>query len=159
MASKKCPNCGSVVSSDNSFCPNCGAKLGLDLSNDLDSSFKPTIEQDDVLNQRLDPDVVQKLDADDLQLRNDPIFDEPTYSEPAQPVHTGIDEGSYAIGFVLVFFLQIIGLIIALVMKKRKTRKGAVITFLVGLGLYIIGIIGYFILVSMHIIPGFNTGN
>ena len=55
-----------------------------------------------------------------------------------------VDEGSYLVGVLLALFLNWIGLIIAVVMKKRKTTKGAVITFLVMIGFSILAaIVGY----------------
>ena len=48
------------------------------------------------------------------------------------------DEGSAFVGVILVLFLNWIGLIIAIIMKKRKTRKAAIITFFILIGLAIV---------------------
>ena len=45
------------------------------------------------------------------------------------------DNGSMLIGFLVGFFLGCIGLVAALVMGKADTKKGAVIGFLVEIGL------------------------
>lgn len=61
------------------------------------------------------------------------------------------DEGSGVVGFILVFFLSWIGLIIAIVMKKRKTTKAAIITFIVEVALGII--IGVIVMVLVFTNP------
>ena len=74
-------------------------------------------------------------------------------NEYSYPTNTSnnyyVDEGSYLIGFLLVFFLNLLGLIIALVMKKSKTTKGAVITLLIQIGLGVL--VGAAILLLIYV--------
>ena len=75
-----------------------------------------------------------------------------SYSPASSSSDSSYDEGSGLIGFILVFFLNWLGLIIAVLMKKRKTTRGAIITFVVEIALGIfVGILG-FALVAMGII-------
>ena len=75
-----------------------------------------------------------------------------SYSYSSTSSDSSYDEGSGLIGFILVFFLNWLGLIIAVLMKKRKTTRGAIITFVVEIALGIfVGILG-FALVAMGII-------
>ena len=50
--------------------------------------------------------------------------------------------GNYALGFVLGFFLGLIGLIIAIVMNEDETKRGGIVGFLVSIvlggGLFVI---------------------
>ena len=55
----------------------------------------------------------------------------PKYTFTANNEYVNSDEGSYILGVILVIFLNWIGLIIAVVMRKRKTTKGAIIAFIV----------------------------
>ena len=73
----------------------------------------------------------------------------PSYSSSSSGY---VDEGSTAVGVVLVLFLNWIGLIIAAITRKRKTTKAAIITFLVEIGLGIILSVLFFVLVYLKII-------
>lgn len=65
---------------------------------------------------------------------------------------TYVDEGSAAVGVILVLFLNWIGLVIAIITKKRKTTKAAIITLVVEIGLGIFLGILFFVLVYLKII-------
>ena len=43
------------------------------------------------------------------------------------------DKGSYGVGFLLGFFLGLIGLIIAIAMDQEETKRGALHAFIIGL--------------------------
>lgn len=82
-----------------------------------------------------------------------PKFEDLAFSpvdSTTQPVAT--DEGSYALGVVLAIFLSWIGLIIAGVTRKRKTIKGAVITFIVTIVLSILLTVLIYILILNGVI-------
>lgn len=53
------------------------------------------------------------------------------------------DEGSIGVGIILGFFLGVLGLIIAVVIGKPLTTKGAIIGFCIDLGLGFVGICCY----------------
>ena len=61
----------------------------------------------------------------------------PTFKFTANNEYVNTDEGSYLIGVILVLFLNWIGLIVAIVMRKRKTTKAAIITFAISIVLSI----------------------
>ena len=65
------------------------------------------------------------------------MTDNQQYQQPQQTIP--VDQGSTGLGFVLDFFLGFIGLIIGLVMDKKNTKKGAIIGFVVQLGLAVVG--------------------
>jgi uncharacterized membrane protein len=53
--------------------------------------------------------------------------------ESSQEGFNNVDEGSIIIGFLLGYLLSLIGLGVAIIMKKSKTIKGAWYGFVVGL--------------------------
>ncbi|HKM02710.1 MAG TPA: hypothetical protein VJZ31_02140 [Bacilli bacterium] len=61
---------------------------------------------------------------------------------------TTLVQGSFASGFVLAYFLSLIGLIIALFINKPQTTKGAIVGTIVSLVTTIIGslLIVYFLM-------------
>lgn len=73
----------------------------------------------------------------------------PSNPSPAPAVE---DEGYGLVGFLLVFFLNLIGLIIALLLRKRRTRKAAIITFVVMMVMSILLGVTLFLLVYFHVI-------
>lgn len=52
-----------------------------------------------------------------------PFQDEPVYNQ-SQPITE--DVGNYGVGFILGFFLGLLGMIIALVLNKKETIRGAI---------------------------------
>lgn len=100
---------------------------------------------------------LQKDDSLELKTPEDnemvvPSFSQIEKEKPAEPTYkevtfsptndySGADEGSYILGVVLALFLSWIGLIIAGVIQKKKTFRGALITFFVCVALEVILII------------------
>ena len=127
MAYYTCPKCKSTFSLREGMdkCPACFAPIS--------DSVKPEFYDESYV-----PPIVPTDDTP-KETGTAPKFEDLSFSPidtSAQP--TNVDEGSYVIGVILTFFLSWIGLIIALCMKKRKTTKGAVITFIVMIALYVI---------------------
>lgn len=105
MALIKCPECKKNISTTVDTCPHCGYKLSA---------------EDKILAETVDP--------------NRSSVDNYTSSYQYQPINNRYyDSGSTGIGFILGFFLGIIGLIIALCLDKPDTRTGAAIGFVVEL--------------------------
>lgn len=71
----------------------------------------------------------------------------PHYNENTFGGNT-MDEGSYGGGFLLGFFLSLVGLIIAIAIDKPATKKGAITGFIVqlvgGVLLYVCFVLGVF---------------
>ena len=58
-----------------------------------------------------------------------------------------MDDGSYGGGFALGFLLGVIGLIVAIAINKKQTKKGAVTGFFVSLGLSVVAGVCFFCVV------------
>ena len=133
MAYYTCPKCQSTyeLRAGMTHCPACLAPIR-GHENDIPKEFGFFKDEE----QSSDNEIKEPL-----ELPNEPVK-APAYKDmsftPVDESATSGDEGSYLVGFVLAFFLSWIGLIIAAVMQKRKTLKGAIITFFVQLGLEII---------------------
>lgn len=128
---KNCPRCGAENETNNSFCEYCGARLeqetaktcpncGAKISADARFCNKCGAELNDNLN------------------RNTYNNSNPYINNINNQQVQNVDEGTMLGGFLLSFFLGLIGLIIALVVGKPKTKTGGVIGFVV---IFIIGII------------------
>lgn len=138
----KCPECGREVSTSAVACPHCGFPVasyyGQVASNKTDDEQpKYTNETNYILN----PSEAHR----DTQQGSGSNYNSTQSSG-------SVDEGSYAIGFILSFFLGWIGLIIALVMKQPKTKKAALITFFITLAIDTVIIIIYVILITTGVI-------
>ena len=159
MAIIRCPNCGASVDveGDVAQCPSC---LGIVTKDSITPGggfpqggpepvrgkdpFEPEREVDGI---RVDGPRMEPVDRREPVGPREPVGgSRPGAFQPA----TGGDEGSGVVGFLLAFFLGIIGLIIALVLKKRKTTKVAVITFVI----MTIVEVGFYILYAMGIFKG-----
>ena len=92
--------------------------------------------------------------ADNSRSSSSSSVSRPSYSSSSSSYSTStyVDEGSAAVGVILVLFLNWIGLVIAIITKKRKTTKSAIITLVVEIGLGIFLGILFFVLVYLKII-------
>ena len=91
--------------------------------------------------------------ADNSRSSSSSSVSRPSYSSSSSySTSTYVDEGSAAVGVILVLFLNWIGLVIAIITKKRKTTKAAIITLVVEIGLGILLSILFFVLVYLKII-------
>ena len=138
MALIKCPECGQIISSSAYSCPHCGYVV----SNNK-ASFNNENKDDSIGKE-------YRIDPNDYYPNSNK--EEEKITAEAEEINSSnsndsYQEGSYLIGFVLVFFLHIIGLIIALVLKQPKTTKGALITFLIYVGVYVVSAIVMAILI------------
>ena len=124
MAMIKCPKCGKGMSSEEIFCPHCGYMMSMEER----ENAQPYNEKQ----------VTSSVNQSQQQSSNQaPSQTRPSYSSSnSRPA--AVDEGSVAVGFILSFFLGLIGFVIALVVGKKKTMKGAGIGFGFFLGLAVI---------------------
>ena len=134
MAYYTCPKCQSTyeLRAGLTHCPACLAPI--------------KGREDELLKEyEFDKNEIQTLEDDNNQHQVEEPVKVPAYKDmsfsPVNESASSIDEGSYLVGFVLAFFLSWIGLIIAAVMQKKKTLRGALITFLVIIALDIIAMI------------------
>lgn len=120
----KCPKCGKGMSSEEIFCPHCGYMMSMEER----ENAQPYNEKQ----------VTSSVNQSQQQVSNPaPSQTKPSYSSSnSRPA--AVDEGSVAVGFILSFFLGLIGFVIALVVGKKKTMKGAGIGFGFFLGLAVI---------------------
>ena len=120
----KCPKCGKGMSSEEIFCPHCGYMMSMEER----ENAQPYNEKQ----------VTSSVNQSQQQSSNQaPSHTKPSYSSSnSRPA--AVDEGSVAVGFILSFFLGLIGFVIALVVGKKKTMKGASIGFGFFLGLAVI---------------------
>lgn len=117
----KCPKCGKGMSSEEIFCPHCGYMMSMEER----ENAQPYNEKQ----------VTSSVNQSQQQVSN-PAPSQVRRSSNSRPVT--VDEGSVAVGFILSFFLGLIGFVIALVVGKKKTIKGAGIGFGFFLGLAVI---------------------
>lgn len=117
----KCPKCGKGMSSEEIFCPHCGYMMSMEER----ENAQPYNEKQ----------VTSSVNQSQQQVSN-PAPSQVRRSFNSRPVT--VDEGSVAVGFILSFFLGLIGFVIALVVGKKKTIKGAGIGFGFFLGLAVI---------------------
>ena len=110
MSIIRCPECKQMISSTVESCPHCGYTL---------SSIEREAAIDDA---KLHPITI-----------NDPQQKTIVIEKKGEE-----DQGSAGGGFVLSFFLGIIGLIIALCVGKKATKSGAVTGFIVQAGIGIL---------------------
>lgn len=117
----KCPSCGKGIPEDTVFCPHCGYMMSMEER----ENAQPYNEKQ----------VTTPVNQSQQQVSNT-SSSQARRSSNSRPAN--VDEGSVAVGFILSFFLGLIGFIIALVMGKKKTIKGAGIGFGFFLGLAVI---------------------
>lgn len=117
----KCPSCGKGMPEDTVFCPHCGYMMSMEER----ENAQPYNEKQ--VTTSVNQPQQQVSNTSSSQVRR---------SSNSRP--STVDEGSVAVGFILSFFLGLIGFIIALVMGKKKTIKGAGIGFGFFLGLAVI---------------------
>lgn len=121
MATIKCPQCGKPMDSETIFCPHCGYMMSMEER----ENAQPYTEKQ--VTTSVNQSQQQVSNTTSSQVRRS------SSSRPAT-----VDEGSVAVGLILSLFLGLIGFIIALVMGKKKTIKGAGIGFGFFLGLAVI---------------------
>lgn len=121
MATIKCPQCGKPMDSETIFCPHCGYMMSMEER----ENAQPYTEKQ----------VTTSVNQSQQQVSNT-TSSQVRRSSNSRP--STVDEGSVAVGFILSFFLGLIGFIIALVTGKKKTIKGAGIGFGFFLGLAVI---------------------
>ena len=117
----KCPSCGKGMPEDTVFCPHCGYMMSMEER----ENAQPYNEKQ--VTTSVNQPQQQVSNTSSSQVRR---------SSNSRP--STVDEGSVAVGFILSFFLGLIGFIIALVTGKKKTIKGAGIGFGFFLGLAVI---------------------
>ena len=137
MAYYTCPKCKSTFSLREGMdkCPACLTPI----SDDIKSEFSD----------------MESTPSKDGEASVAPKFEDLSFKPiDASEQMVNVDEGSYIIGAVLGLFLNWIGLIIALVMKKKKTIRGALIAFIVNI---VVSVIVVIILVTVFGMGIFTT--
>ena len=122
-----CKHCGKELGDNDRFCPNCGMKVTVN-----SDSY-----QDDRYNSNNNYNNSYYNNNDDRYNYN--YNYQQNYQAPKPEENKAIK--GYGLGFVLVFLLDFIGLIIVLFLGDAKCRRAAVITFIARLVFTIIFVI------------------
>lgn len=130
-----CPYCGNATKTSSRFCEHCDAFLGNTQTPKKTSAPKKTMATTKkCVNCRSDIPASSFYCPVCGRMAN-------TISPPTYPTS---NQGSFLTGFLLVFFLGVIGLIIAYCSRQEDTKRGAKVTFLVCflIVLLLFGIVG-----------------
>ena len=113
----KCPKCSEIIPANSNRCFYCG--------------YVVTEEDRDAYINEMIKNPVETSEVPDFENDYEPI---------------AIPRGSYFLGFILGMFLNIIGVIIAIATRGRRTKFGSGIGFIFGTALILIGLGVYFLI-------------
>lgn len=113
----KCPKCSETIPANSNRCIYCGYVVTKE-------------DRDDFINEMI-KHPVETSEVPDFENDYEPI---------------PVSRGSYFLGVVLGLFLNLLGVVIAIATKGRRTKVGSGIGFIVGSALILIGLAVYFII-------------
>lgn len=119
-----CSLCGKEISKNYTYCPKCGGKISWNEKNVVSKKVPNYVRL--YVHEVKPPLEVQKPKVVAARAKN---------IKPSGSTETRIIEnnGSFALGFCLAFFLSILGVLIVLGINKKRTTKGGFVGLILDL--------------------------